>query len=111
ALPLPALLAVAETVTRTLIGCAGVGLFILALRGIRWRPWLPGAIAMFVMFFATVDPSVTPAQTPLMLAGAASLAAIVWLAARYLLEGNLLAYPLAIALSMLASNVALLLQN
>ena len=111
ALPLPALLAAGETLIRTILGTAAVGLLIFALQGFRSRPWLPAAIATVIVFLATIDASVTAKQTPLMLAAAASLAAIAWVAVRFLLERNLLAYPLTIALAMLASNVGLLLQN
>jgi len=39
------------------------------------------------------------------------MALIIWFAARFLLGGNLLAYPLTIALVTLASRIGLLLQN
>jgi len=46
-----------------------------------------------------------------MLLSSATLALIAWIAARFLLGRNLLAYPLTIALAMLLSNAAVLLQN
>ncbi|MEK6375519.1 MAG: type II CAAX endopeptidase family protein [Acidobacteriota bacterium] len=109
--PLPALLAIGETIIRVILGSAAVALFIVALRGLRWKPWLPTAVAITAMFLAGLDASATPAETPLMLASAASLAVIAWAAARFLLQRNLLAYPLTIALAALVSSVSILLQG
>jgi len=109
--PLPGVIAVAETLVRTLIGCAGIGLFLIALRGLNFKPWLPSAIAVAAIFLTGIDSSASPQQMPLMLAAAASMALLVWIAARFLLGRNLLAYPLALALALLASSASLLLQN
>jgi len=111
ALPLPALLAVGEAIIRTILGTAAVGLFVVALRGLQWKPWLPAAVAIAALFLTGLDPSATPRETPLMLVSAATLALLAWAAARFLLGRNLLAYPLTIALAAMVSSVALLLQN
>jgi membrane protease YdiL (CAAX protease family) len=111
AVPLPGVLAVAQTLLRTLYGSAAAGLFILALRGLRFKAWIPAATGVTVLFLAGLDSSAAPRQVPLMLLSAASIALISWIAARFFLGRNLLAYPLTIALSMLLSSVSFLLQN
>src|SRR5687767_10815165 len=109
--PLPALLAIGETIITVIIGSAAIALFVVALRGMQWKPWVPAAVTVTAIFLWRLDPSATPAETPLMLASAASIAVIVWAAARFLLQRNLLAYPLTIALAMLALSASILLQN
>jgi membrane protease YdiL (CAAX protease family) len=111
ALPMPALLAVGQAITRTILWSAAIGLFMVSMRGLRWKPWLPAAIATTALFLTALDSSATPAQTPLMLLSAATLAVLPWIAVRFFLGRNLLAYPLTIALAILLSSVALLLQN
>jgi membrane protease YdiL (CAAX protease family) len=111
ALPLPGLLAVGDAIIRTILASAAIGLFIASLSGLRWKSWLPSVVAVAALFLAGVDPSATPRQLPLMLLTAASLPLVAWLAVRFFLGRNLLAYPLTIALAMLVSNASLLLQN
>jgi hypothetical protein len=111
ALPMPALLAVGQAITRAILWSAAIGLFMVSMRGLRWKPWLPSAVAVTALFLTFLDSSATPAQTPLMLLSAATLAVVPWIAVRFFLGRNLLAYPLTIALAMLLSSVALLLQN
>src|SRR5262249_20433257 len=53
-LPLPALVALGETAIRTILGSAAIGLFIVSLRGLRWKPWLPSAVAVAALFLAGV---------------------------------------------------------
>src|SRR5262249_51854028 len=77
----------------------------------RWKPWLPPLVAIVVLFLGALDPSAAPRQMPLMLLSAASLAVVAWIAARFLLGRNLLAYPLTLALAMLLSSIGMLLQN
>jgi hypothetical protein len=110
-LPMPGPLAVGQAIIHTILGSAAVGLFIISLRGLQWKPWLPPVVAVTVLFLAGVDPSATPRQMPLMLLSAATLPVIIWIAVQFFLGRNLLAYPLTIALSLLLSSAALLLQN
>jgi membrane protease YdiL (CAAX protease family) len=109
--PVPGLLEIGDAILWTLFGCAAIGLLLLTLTGLHARPWIPAAVGVAAACLAFLDQSATPQQTPLMLAEAASLALVVWIAVRYLLGRNLLAYPLALALAMLASSAATLLQN
>jgi membrane protease YdiL (CAAX protease family) len=110
--PLPALLAIGQTIVHVILGSAAVALFVLALRSLRsWGTWVPAAVAIAAMFLAGLEASATPTETPMMLAAAASLAVLAWAAARFLLQRNLLAYPLTIALVALVSSASFLLQN
>jgi membrane protease YdiL (CAAX protease family) len=111
ALPVPGLLGILSAIMRTLTGCALFGLFLLALRGFKSKPWLPATIGIAAVFFATLDSSANLRQTPLMLATAAATAILAFLVIRYILGANLLAYPLTIAVALLAGNGVDLLQN
>ena len=111
AIPFPALLAVGEALVRAIIGSAAVGLFIVALRGLRRKAWIAPALAVTALLLLSLDPSATAAQRPLMLASAATTALLAWLAIRWFLSSNLFAYPLAIAVAMLAAQGATLMQN
>jgi membrane protease YdiL (CAAX protease family) len=111
ALPLPGLLGILSTILRTLTICSIFGLFLLALRGFTAKPWLPPTIGTVAVFFAALDSSANLHQTPLMLVTAAATALLAFIVVRYILGANLLAYPLTIAVSMLAGNGADLLQN
>jgi membrane protease YdiL (CAAX protease family) len=111
AIPLPGLIGILSTILRTLIISAVLGLFLLALRSFTSRPWLPAAIGTIAIFLAALDSSANVQQTPLMLALAAVTATLAWLVIRYVLGGNLLAYPLTIAVALLLGNGADLLQN
>jgi len=111
AMPLPALLSAGWAVVGTIVGSAAVGLLVLALRSMTWRAWLPWAVMAAALVLRGLDPSVTPAEMPLMLLSTATLALIALVAARFLLGRNLLAYPLTIALVLLLSNASQLLHN
>ena len=111
ALPLPALLGILSAALRTLTACSVFGLFVLALRGFRTKPWLPATIGMVALFFAAMDSSANLKQTPLMLVTAAATAILAYLVIRYVLGANLLAYPLTLAVGLLIGNGAGLLQN
>ena len=67
--------------------------------------------AAVTIWTPTLDPSATAAQRPLMLASAATTALLAWLTIRWFLGSNLFAYPLAIAVAMLAAHGATLVQN
>ncbi|MEA2165700.1 MAG: hypothetical protein QOK37_3827 [Thermoanaerobaculia bacterium] len=111
ALPLPGLLGIFSAILRTLIVCSLLGLFLLAVRSFRSKPWLPATIAIVALFFAALDSSANLSQTPLMLVSAAATALLAFLVVRYVLRANLLAYPLTIAVGLLAGNGVDLLQN
>ncbi|MBV8515947.1 MAG: CPBP family intramembrane metalloprotease [Acidobacteria bacterium] len=104
-LPLPALLILARAALLALAGSAAVALFTHTAR--RYT----AVITLVSVFCAAVDPLVTSAQAPVMLAHALVLAALVWIIARYVLAANPLAWPLAFFLGSTLSGAALLLQN
>jgi membrane protease YdiL (CAAX protease family) len=111
AIPLPGLIGIGSAIMLSLIVCAVLGLFILALRGFSARPWLPATIATIAIFLVRVDASANLKETPLMLASAALAAALAFIVIRYVLGTNLLAYPLTVAVALLLGNGADLLQN
>jgi membrane protease YdiL (CAAX protease family) len=111
ALPLPALSGIFSTILLTLIISAVFGLFIVALRSFVSKPWLPAVAGLVMVFLTMLDASANLQQTPLMLVSAAVTTLLAFVIVRYILGTNLLAYPLTIAVSILLSNAADLLQN
>jgi hypothetical protein len=110
-LPFPALLGILSTITRTLAFCAVAGLFILALQGFRARAWLPSFVGTLAVFLAALEPGANARQMPLMLASSAAVALLAYVIVRYVLGANLLAWPLTIAVALLAGNGSDLLQH
>jgi len=110
AIPLPFILGIGDAIIRAIEVAAAAALFVTALRAAN-RPWLPSAAAAVAYFCTSLDSSATLRQTPLMLLSAASAALLLWLLTTYVMRNNLLAYPLAVALALLLSDAATLLQN
>ena len=110
AIPLPFIFGIGDAIIRSIEVAAAAALFVTALRGAN-RPWLPSAAAAVAYFCTSLDSSATLRQTPLMLLSAASAALLLWLLTTYVMRNNLLAYPLAVALALLLSDAATLLQN
>jgi len=111
AIALPSLLGIGEGLLRTVEFSATVGLFLYALRLLRRTPWLPDVIGAGIIFLISIDSDATPKQLPLMVLFALSGALLIWAIVRYLFGGNLLAYPLTIALIWMFGNAASLLHN
>ena len=103
--PLPALVEGAQALFGALVVSGAVALFALATR--RYR----AAITIVLVFFAAVDPSVTTEQAPVMLVRALAFALVAWLVARYVLDGNPLAWPLAVFLLGALQSASFFLQN
>ena len=91
ATPLPALTEAAQALFGAIIVSAAVALYATALPRKHVALVTIGGI-----FCASVDPLVTARQAPLMLAHAAAIALLAWLVARHVLNGNPLAWPLAV---------------
>jgi membrane protease YdiL (CAAX protease family) len=91
ATPLPAITEAAQALFGAIILAAAVALYTTALP----RKQL-ALVTVAAISCASVDPLVTPRQTPLMLAYAAAIALLAWVIARYVLGGNPLAWPLAV---------------
>jgi membrane protease YdiL (CAAX protease family) len=102
---LPALLAAAEAVVGAIVFSAAVALFGLTLRKHA------ALAATIIVFFAALNPGTTPQQLPLMLARALGTALLMGLIARFVLDSNLLAWPLTIFLAAILQTAATLLHN
>ncbi len=105
ATPFPALTEVAQALTGAIIGAAAIALFTTAVRTRL------AMITIVGVFLATLDPSATLAQAPLMLVRAIATALLLWLIARYVLDSNPLAWPLTAFLSLTLSAASALLQH
>lgn len=105
ATPLPAVVETLQALFGAIIFAAAVALYSNAIRTHA------AMVAIIAIFCASVDPLATPAQAPLMFARALAVALLAWVIARYVLNGNPLAWPLTIFLSSLLQTAAVLLQN
>jgi membrane protease YdiL (CAAX protease family) len=105
AVPFPGIIEALRGIPMAIILSAAVALLALTLR--RYR----AAFIIIAVFCAAVDPAATPSQAPLMLAGAAVLAVLTWVIARYVLDGNPLAWPLFIFIGSTLQTASTLLQN
>jgi membrane protease YdiL (CAAX protease family) len=107
AIPLPALLAAGNAIIHALELSAALALFFVALAPFRRRlPWLPAAAGVAIIFFLQLDRGDGAAQMLYAILVAASSALVFYLLARFVLRGNLLAYPAAIALASLLQDAA-----
>jgi hypothetical protein len=68
-------------------------------------PWLRDTLTIAVIFCASMRPDATFAQTPLMLLRGAVLALLTWFIARYVLGGNVLAWPLAVFMAVMLNGI------
>lgn len=105
ATPLPAVIETLQALFGAIIFAAAVALYSNAIRTHA------AMVTIIAIFCASVDPLATPAQAPLMFARALAVALLAWAIARYVLNGNPLAWPLTIFLSSLLQTAAVLLQN
>jgi hypothetical protein len=105
ATPLPALFDAAEALGLAIAVSGAVALYAVALRR------HVAAITIAGFFCAALDPFVTATEMPLMLARAAVLTLLVWTVGRYVLDGNPLAWPLAVFLVLTLQSAATLLDN
>jgi membrane protease YdiL (CAAX protease family) len=105
ATPLPAVLETLQALFGAIVFSGAVALFSSVLRQ-HAAPITIGAI-----FLAMLDPTVMWSQAPLMLAGALAVAIVAWVVARHVLDGNPLAWPLAVFLFSVLQAAKMLLQN
>jgi hypothetical protein len=110
AIPLPALFELGEGILRAVQLSAAIALFIVAVRSFKHRS-TTAIIAMLALFCAALDSSVNLHQTPLMLASAATIAALGFVIVRWILRDNVLAYPLAIFIAMTLQNASSMMNN
>ncbi|MGZ7032524.1 MAG: CPBP family glutamic-type intramembrane protease, partial [Thermoanaerobaculia bacterium] len=107
----PSLIDLAQALYTTLITSGAVAMAAVGIASFPRKRGLTAAIVLTVIFCATLDPGATMAETPLMLLRAAVMAATLWLVARFVLNGNILAWPLAIFTAELLPSAIFLLQN
>lgn len=105
ATPLPAVIETLQAIFGAIIFAAAVALYTIAIRKHI------AIVTIVAVFCVSVDPTATLAQAPLMLLRALITALLVWAVARYVLNGNPLAWPLAAFLGSLLQTAMLLLQN
>ena len=75
------------------------------------RAWTAPVLTMATIFCVTIDSSATPRELPMTLITSAALAAVVWIIARYVLNGNPMAWPLAALTTSLLESGASMIQN
>ena len=105
ATPVPAVVETLQALFGAIIFASAVALYSTAIRKHT------AIVTILAIFCMSVDPSATLEQAPVMLVRAMIVAVIAWFVARYVLDGNPLAWPLTIFLSSLTQTAALLLQN
>ena len=105
ATPWPSLIDASQAIIAALIVSGAVAMYSVALRKHA------ALITIVAVFCALADPSVTPAQAPLMLVRALLIALLVWVVARYIFGANPLAWPLVVFLAITLQTAAVLLSN
>jgi membrane protease YdiL (CAAX protease family) len=105
ATPLPAVIETLQAVFGAIIFAAAVALYSTAIRA------RIAIVTIAAVFCVSLDPTATLAQAPLMLLRALAAALAAWVVARYVLDGNPLAWPLAVFTGSLLQTAAVLLQN
>jgi membrane protease YdiL (CAAX protease family) len=107
----PAALDIVHAAVWTTWACAAIALFARAVRTMPRAQKLADITSILTLFFALIQPNTNGSETALMLLTAATGALLVWALVRFVLRENLLAYPLAIAISILLAGAAMLLEN
>ncbi len=105
AMPLPALFETAQALFGAIVFSAAVALYVLTVRKHA------AVITIAVVFLASLDPLATLAQTPLMIARALAAALLVWAVARWVLDANPLAWPVAVFTGAMLQTASVLLTN
>ncbi len=109
-LPLPSMFELAEAIFDMVLLVGVVALFTAAVR--TWKSkWAAPAVTMAIVFCVALSASVSPREMPLMIVTRLMLAALAWVIARYILNGNLLVWPLAAFTATLFESAASLAQN
>lgn len=103
AIPFPAVAAIGDAIYLAVIVSAAVALFLEGGRRLvgTWsgRDVRSPLLVVGVLFAVMIDSSASPREIPLMLAGAALTAVVIWLIGRFVLGRNALAWPLAVFFS------------
>ncbi|HYC63050.1 MAG TPA: CPBP family intramembrane glutamic endopeptidase [Thermoanaerobaculia bacterium] len=105
ATPLPAVTETLQAIFGAIVFAAAAALYASAIGKHA------AVITIVAVFCASVDPLASMAQAPLMLLRALVIALLAWVVARYVLDGNPLAWPLAVFIGSMVQTAAALLQN
>jgi membrane protease YdiL (CAAX protease family) len=109
-LPFPALIDVALAVVGAIVFAGGAALFAAAVAS--WKKRSAAAIAtMSIIFCLALDSSATMAELPIAIGTSLALAAMAWVIARWILDGNPAAWPLAAFVVSLVESAAAMGQN
>lgn len=109
-LPVPSLFETGDALFGTLLLCGAVALYATAL-GTWPKRWAGPAVTVAIVFCISLDSSARLAEMPLTIAAAIVVAVAVWLIGRFVLDGNLLAWPFAIFAASILHSAAVLAQN
>lgn len=109
-LPMPLVLDLATSIAGAVILAGIAAAYAAAARSWKHRAAAP-IVTMLTIFFVTIDSSATPQELPMTVLTSASLAAVVWIIARYILDANPLAWPLAAFITSLLESGASMIQN
>ncbi|HEY2093119.1 MAG TPA: CPBP family glutamic-type intramembrane protease [Thermoanaerobaculia bacterium] len=105
AIRFPAIITIGEAFFDAVIASGVVAAFAYSVSSFRKMPWLRDAITIAVIFCASMRPDATFVQTPLMLIRGAVLAFLTWFIARFVLDGNVLAWPLAVFMAVMLNGI------
>ena len=109
-LPLPSLFEIADAVFGAILLAGAVTMY--ATAAMSWpRRGAAAITTVLLIFLVSLDTSTDLSAMPLMLLSAALTAATAWLVARYILDGNPLAWPLTAFVASLLQSGLLLAQN
>ena len=105
AMTMPALFETAQALFGAIVVSAAIALYAMTVRKYT------AIITILIVLFITLDPLATLAQTPLMVARALIVALLVWAVARWVLDANPLAWPIAAFTGATLQTASVLLTN
>jgi membrane protease YdiL (CAAX protease family) len=109
-IPFPSLFDTAQALLATVVFCGGVTLYVAAVRSWK-RPWIAPLVTIAILFAVLMESAARPAELALTLPAALIMAAVLWFVGRRVLDGNPLAWPLAVFILTLLQAAAALAQN
>jgi hypothetical protein len=109
AIAAPSLVTILEALFDAIVASGVVTAFVFGLGALR-SSWRDG-VAIAVIFAACVQPDASTAQMPLMLIRSAVLALLTWAIARFVLSRNVLAWPLAVFITVLLNGIDSMISN
>jgi membrane protease YdiL (CAAX protease family) len=106
-LPVPAVIEIAEAIFGAVVFAGAAALFANAIS--MWKNrWAAPLVTMAIIFCITIDSSARTQELPMTILTSVALAGVAWVIARFVLDGNPLAWPLtAFTISLLESAAAM----